>query len=346
MPPASRARKAPASPSTPLPPLKTTAADLAAMPLVALIGRLREMRVPDERVDAAMDRSELVALAKKQEEGPDDAPSSPAAAQPPVVFAMQSNTPMREAPGRSKSAQKRRPTSSPDARPTSAAASAEPPRESRYVRNFYNLAATMGENGMDNVKVFTSELKSWLDDNNDIDSLLPTSRKGVLGKHNGKSLATVACSSAVNAPECLKVILKNGANALKGVSEGKCAAMQAATITASLPKTGLDDRCLQELRAMQMQKDLEKTMSPEELKDTKRMTRKEKCIKCGAMWRAGRYPKPHKFASCDNDGMAPWHEAAVKSTGTLKSAIALQGAFSKVEGMVDPRAHAAAAAPQ
>ena len=51
MPPASRARKAPASPSTPLPPLKTTAADLAAMPLVALIGRLREMRVPDERID-------------------------------------------------------------------------------------------------------------------------------------------------------------------------------------------------------------------------------------------------------------------------------------------------------
>ncbi len=335
MPPASR-RKAPASPSTPLPPLRTDAADFVQLPLVALIARLRELKVPDAKIDACMDRAELLVLAKKQEELPDDAPSSPA--RTPIVFAMQSSTPMREAP--SKSAQKRRPASSPDARPISAASTAgELPKESRAVRTFYNLAATMGENGADNVKGFTKELKSWLSDDNDIDEPLPSTRKGVLGKHNGKTLATVACSNSVNAPECLKVILKHGADALKGVSEGKCAAMQAATITASLPKTGLDDRCLQELRAMQMIKDLEKTMSAEQLNDTKRTTRKEKCVKCGQMWRAGRYPKPHKFASCDNDGMAPWHEAAVKrEVGTLKSAIALQGTFSRVEGMAAPAA--------
>ena len=35
---------------------------------------------------------------------------------------------------------------------------------------------------------------------------------------------------------------------------------------------------------------------------------KQKCKKCGAMWNMSRYPKPHKFASCDGDGMAPWHE--------------------------------------
>ena len=26
------------------------------------------------------------------------------------------------------------------------------------------------------------------------------------------------------------------------------------------------------------------------------------------MWNMSRYPKPHKFASCDGDGMAPWPE--------------------------------------
>ena len=329
MPAAASRRKAPASPSTPLPPLRTDSAGLARLPLVGLIAHLRELKVPDAQVDAAMDRTELLALAKKQEELPDEPTNQP---RTPVVFAMQSNTPMREAPSRS--APKQRPTSSPaDVRPVSAAtASSELPRESRSVRTFYNLAATMGENGTDNVKEFAADLQSWLDDNNDIDQTLPTSRKGVRGKHNGKTLATVACSSSVNAPECLKVILQHGADALKGISEGKCAALQAATITASLPRTGLDDRCLQELRAMQMQKDLEKTMSPEQLNDTKRLGRKVKCVKCGEMWLSGRYPKPHKFASCDNDGMAPWHEAAVKrETGTLKSAIALQSMFSNVQ---------------
>lgn len=328
--------KAPGSPTAALPPLKGGTAppvDLSSLPLVALLAKLREMCVPDADVDAAMDRAELVELHQKHGERPDDVPSSPQAGKKPgkpIVFAMGGTTPMRGAAA----AAKKRPASSPgDARPMTPSESAEPPRESRTVRSFYNLAATMGENGRDNVNLFTSELKSWLDDNNDIDNPLPTSRKGVLGKHNGKTLATVACSSSVNAPECLKVILKNGANALKGISEAKCFAMQAATITASLPKTGLDDRCLQELRAMQMQSDLEKTLSPEELKDTKRMTRKDKCVKCGEMWKMGRYPKPHKFASCDNDGMAPWHEATVKGQqGSMKSGIALLGTFSKIEG--------------
>ena len=35
-----------------------------------------------------------------------------------------------------------------------------------------------------------------------------------VGKHNGKSLATVACSWNVNAPNCLKVLLKLDATVL------------------------------------------------------------------------------------------------------------------------------------
>ena len=131
----------------------------------------------------------------------------------------------------------------------------------------------------------------------------------MLGKHNGKSLATVACSWNVNAPNCLKVLLKLDATVLGPRSP----TMHAATVTAMQPATGLDDRCLQELRALQLQQALQKNMTQEQLEISKsKEAQKQKCKKCGAMWNMTRYPKPHKFASCDGDGMAPWHEVGAR----------------------------------
>lgn len=113
----------------------------------------------------------------------------------------------------------------------------------------YELADSMGLEGVDDIDRFGPKMARFLAAGNSVDTRLPSTRSAKAGGkiYNHKTLAGVAASWQVNAPMCLRKLLQAGADPSAGDASGRLSALYSAAITATVSGTDCDGRCLEEI---------------------------------------------------------------------------------------------------